>query len=266
MKSKFKTDPPPLWLLALRGVTFYTVLGLCIILSLSRPALADEPFIINVARENPVNRIVISGEIKGAFTPEIEETIKSGVPITFTYYLQLKRPRAIIWNKTIRTLVIKRMVKFDTLRNKYLTWVKKSMENDIDFEAELVAAGFKKDNGHEALDEKPGEQKDRATGPPAMEPDIIENLEQVKLWMTKLDRIDLGPVEDLAQSTPYYARVKCEMKSVKLIPPFSYILAFVYPMDFDTDWSVSAMFTINNASGTSATHGDKKKKELGKAE
>ena len=64
-------------------------------------------------------------------------------------------------------------------------------------------------------------------------------------WMTNLNNINVIPTEELEKSGRYYYRVKCTMKSIKLIPPFNYILFFIALLDFDTDWTSSTIFTIN---------------------
>ncbi|VAX17557.1 hypothetical protein MNBD_NITROSPINAE01-971 [hydrothermal vent metagenome] len=209
------------------------------------PAIAEEAFVVDVVREKPYNHVIVSAKIKGAFTPEIIETIQSGAPITFTYFLQLKRQRSLLWNETERRLSIKRMVKFDTLRKEYLTWEKRAEdESDIDFSAELAHISHKNGRDKENINAKNGEKNKE----PAKEPKAIKDTERLKEWMAYLEGIDLGPTDGMQAFTPYYFQVKCEMKSIKLIPPFNYILFFVSLWDFDTDWSASSPFTIYNVS------------------
>ncbi len=208
-------------------------------------AIAGEAFVVDVVREKPYNHVIVSAKIKGAFTPEIIETIQSGVPVTFTYFLQLKRQRSLLWNETERRMSIKRMVKFDTLRKEYLTWEKRAEdESDIDFSAELAYMAHKNGKDKKKINAKNGNESRE----PAKEPKAIKDTERLKEWMAHLGGIDLGPTDGMQAFTPYYFRVKCEMKSIKLIPPFNYILFFVSLWDFDTDWSASSPFTIYDTS------------------
>lgn len=209
--------------------------------------VAEKAFVENVVRNKPYSRIVVSAFVKGAFTREIVESIKSGAPVTFTYFVQLERKRAVLWDETVRKIAIKRMVKLDTLRKEYIAWEKfDEDEDDIEFEAELAAMAYKNAN---IIGEAPKAGKSAKKKPPvkqtALEPDRFKDIEQLNQWMTHLDKIDLGPIDGLKDKKPYYARVKCEMKTIKLAPPFNYILFFVALWNFDTDWGKSEPFNLN---------------------
>ncbi|MGK7345541.1 MAG: DUF4390 domain-containing protein [Candidatus Nitrospinota bacterium M3_3B_026] len=208
----------------------------------SSEAVSGEAFVLDVVREPSPDRVYISASIKGAFTPEIVETIESGTPVTFTYFLQLKRRRPILWNETVRKLAIKRMVKFDTLKKEYLTWEKRA-ENagEIDFGAEAAWLEYKNGGDKENPSPEDGEAKK------AMDPVIIKDKAELRRWMARLEKIDLGQVREMSPGARYYARVRCEMKSIKLIPPFNYILFFLTLWDFDTEWGSSTTFTIEEA-------------------
>ncbi|MBI5815168.1 MAG: DUF4390 domain-containing protein [Nitrospinae bacterium] len=204
-----------------------------------RQAAADA-FIVDVVRSGQGERLGASAILKGAFTREIKESVLSGMPMTFTYFIELKRIRSLIWNETSRKLAVKRTVKFDALRKVYLMWEKKG-ENDEDltFEQELAAAEYNK--------EKAKDQPTQADGQQAQEP-AMGDYEQMEKWMTRLEGVDMGPVSNLKQGARYYFMVRCEMKSIKLIPPFNYILFFVSLWDFDTEWENSTPFIINGVS------------------
>lgn len=225
--------------------------ALCLIAIFNSPAAARQAFVVDVIRAKPYDHVLASASIRGAFTPEIIETIQSGAPVTFTYFIQLKRHRPIIWNETVRELAIKRMVKFDTLKKEYLTWEKRAEDEDeIDFELELKALEFKRgERGEPEAKPAPGSTAPAAGsgGKTAADPVALKNLKELERWMTHLEKVDLGPAKGLDRYTRYYIRVRCEMKSIKLIPPFNYILFFVSFWDFDTDWGSSTPFTINQA-------------------
>jgi len=223
-------------------------------------ALAAEAFIVDVVREGGGDSVNISATLKGAFTPEIKESIASGAPVVFTYFIQLKRHRAVIWNETVRKLVIERMVKFDTLTKDYLTWEKRAGDQDeIDFKRELEKVEFKNEPAGESRKQKEDtEPRDNKNNPETvLEPVQLKKSSELEKWMTHLEKIGLGKVEGLEPNARHYARVRCTMKSVKLIPPFNYILFFISLWDFDTDWTSSTAFTISVKEPSSATEPDK---------
>jgi len=147
-------------------------------------AAAEDAFVVDVVRSKPYDRISISAAIKGAFTREIVETINSGAPVTFTYFLQLKKYRTVVWDETVRSIAIKRMVKFDTLKKEYLTWEKRAEdEDDINFKAELTAMeyksaeGDKKEESSNAPTAKGGDPK---TGETMIKPVSIKDFKELE--------------------------------------------------------------------------------------
>lgn len=223
------------------------ILAVCLDLSVATAAFGEKAYVKDVVRNKPYSRIVVSAFIKGAFTHEIIESIQSGAPVTFTYFVELERERAAFWDKTVRKVAIKRMVKYNTLRKEYIAWEKFAEDEDeIEFEAELAEMEYK---AATIIDEAPGAGKHDDDNPPvkptALEPDRFKDIKQLKHWMTHLDKIDLGPIKGLKDGKTYYARVKCEMKTIKLVPPFNYILFFVALWNFDTDWGKSNSFNLH---------------------
>jgi hypothetical protein len=202
-------------------------------------AFADDAHIINVVKADSVDRVIVSATLKGAFTPEIRKSIDSGGPVTFTYHIQLKRLRGLIWDKTVYKFTLKKMVKFDALKKEYLAWEKKDEdEDDIDFKAELENVHFNKAGD---VSEVTTTQEEEIV----MEPLIFKKVSELEKWMTHIEKFDLGSTKGLDASAFYKARVRCKMKQLKLIPPFNYILFFMSFLDFDTEWTNSTTFSIN---------------------
>jgi hypothetical protein len=74
-----------------------------------------------------------------AFTDDSREVVKSGVPLTFTYAVELRRPSAIWWDRTIGAATVAASVKFDNLTAIYqvtkqqdgrVTWSKSTAKED----------------------------------------------------------------------------------------------------------------------------------------
>lgn len=211
------------------------------------PAAAEDAYILEVSRQGPPERIGVSAELRGAFTQEIRATIDSGAPLAFTYFVELRRHRAVVWDKAEREVAIRRMVKFDTLKKEYLTWEKRGEDEDeLTFDAEL-----RKVTPEDKSSPKPAEAAARGAGqnppPPVLDPVVLKKPEDMRRWMTVLEKFDLGPVDGLPAGGRYYLRVRCEMKSIKLIPPFNILLFFLKFLDFDTPWTESTVFTLTGA-------------------
>ncbi len=79
------------------------------------------------AREASVDRLFVGTKpnlnlsfvIKDAFKPEIEEAIKSGIPTTFTFFVELHRVRRLWPDKTVEKWSFKHTVKYDNLKDDY---------------------------------------------------------------------------------------------------------------------------------------------------
>jgi len=215
-------------------------------ISTGSPAMAlDDAFMVDVVRSKPYDKVSVSATLKGAFTPQIRESVSSGAPVMFTYFIQLKRWRPFVWNETVKELVVKKMVKYDTLKKQYMVWEKKGEDEDeISFEIELANVNY--DEEKKKNNRKREKQVRKHTSEPVMEPMFIEDSAAFEKWMTHIDNVMISDAENLNSLSRYFIRARCKMKSVRLIPPFNYILFFVSLWDFDTDWTNSTTFTINS--------------------
>ncbi len=209
---------------------------------------AEEAYIVDVVRAGSPDRVMFSAILKGAMTREIKDSIESGAPVTFTYLVKLNKARRVVWDETVREVAVKKLVKYDALRKVYLTWEKKADSPEaITFDAELSAAEYKEeDKGKESAPAPPSSAKEPSQ--PLQEPTILKEREEMEKWMTHLENVDLGAVAEMRAFGRHYVSVKCEMKAIKLMPPFNYILFFVSLWDFDTKWSDSTFFVINGLS------------------
>lgn len=208
---------------------------------------AEDAYIVDVVRVGPPDRVMVSATLKGGMTREIKDSIESGAPVTFTYLVKLERVRRVVWNETIREVAVKKLVKYDTLRKVYLTWEKKGDSPEaISFDQELSAAEYKdKDKEKEKENGSANAPTAKEPSPQPQEPTILKEREALEKWMTHLENVDLGASADMRSFGRHFASVKCEMKAIKLMPPFNYILFFVSLWDFDTKWSDSSLFVIS---------------------
>lgn len=204
---------------------------------------AEDAYIVDVVRVGPPDRVMVSATLRGGMTREIKDSIESGAPVTFTYLVKLERVRRVVWNETVREVAVKKLAKYDALRKVYLTWEKKGDSPEaISFDQELSATEYK-DKDKESAAANPIPAKEQAQAP--QEPTVLKEREALEKWMTRLENVDLGASADMRASGRHFASVKCEMKAIKLMPPFNYILFFVSLWDFDTKWSDSSLFVVN---------------------
>ncbi len=60
-----------------------------------------------------------SFQVKDAFTKDIEEAIKSGMPTSFTFIIELERVNTVWFNEEVGRWEFKHTVKYDTLKEEY---------------------------------------------------------------------------------------------------------------------------------------------------
>lgn len=107
--------------------------------SLARAAGAPAIAGIKVTPLVTEGHVTASFAAPGAFTDDSREVVKSGVPLTFTYSVELRRPSTIWWDRTIGAATVAASVKFDNLTAIYqvtkqqdgrVTWSKSTPKED----------------------------------------------------------------------------------------------------------------------------------------
>lgn len=65
------------------------------------------------------DRVAASFVAAGAFTSESRDVVKSGLPLTFTYVVELRRPSTIWFDRMVGSATVSAVVKFDNLTSVY---------------------------------------------------------------------------------------------------------------------------------------------------
>ena len=65
------------------------------------------------------NRVLASFSTPSSFTADVHEVVKSGLLLTFTYTVELRRPSAVWFDRTLTTTSVAASVKFDNLTGVY---------------------------------------------------------------------------------------------------------------------------------------------------
>lgn len=166
---------------------------------------AEEFSIKDIVVHGDINEVRISSVLTGELGNDILEPIKSGIPITFTYYVELYRQRSLYPDKKISSRVIKKTVSYDNLRKEY-----------------KLVQGIEKD----------------------IKNSTSKDINEAKKWLRELDSVVIADSHQLKYETTYFLKVKAELKSIKFIFPLNYILFFFSYFDKDTDWHRSPVFVI----------------------
>jgi hypothetical protein len=138
----------------------------------AKPVAANtgDDAIITVAPQARGDSIVVSFSTSRAVTPAIEQAIASGLPTTFTYDVELRRPSTFWFDKLVDSARIAVTVRYEPLTRRY----------------------------HVTLLQDGRVAEERTT----------DHVEDVRRWVSVFDRLPLFTTRELQQQTTYDVRVR----------------------------------------------------------
>jgi hypothetical protein len=139
--------------------------------SIAPLAAADVVRVTSVARDG---KVWVSFELSDAFTSEVRDAIRSGLPTTFTYDVDLRRDVPLWPDRTLASATIAVTVTYDSLTRRH------QLSRTL--------------NGHIEANR------------------ITEDEAEVRRWLTVFDRLPLFATAALEANTEYYVRVRAEMQ------------------------------------------------------
>jgi hypothetical protein len=126
--------------------------------------------VITVAPLARGDMILVSFSTSRAVTPSIEQAIESGLPTTFTYDVELRRPSFLWFDKLVASARIAATVRFDALTRRY----------------------------HVTLLQDGRVAEERAT----------DRAEEVRQWVSVFERLPLFTTRELIEQTAYAVHVR----------------------------------------------------------
>lgn len=175
---------------------FCAILALLCILAGSRDCLARNPTIEELIVTNSSTDLLLFLVVKNAFTREMEEGIKNGIPVTFTFQVELSRKRKTWLNKEVVALAVAQTLSYDTLKEEY----------------SVVRKGL--------------------SGPVVRS----KSLAEAKKAMSQVNGLVVLPLAALVPDVEYLLRVKARLDEKTLPLSFHYLIPFWNLWNFETDW------------------------------
>lgn len=126
-------------------------------------------------RVSPVvdrGRVFASFSAPEAFTPEAEAMMQSGLLLTFSYTVELRRPAPVWFDQTLARVDVAASVKYDSLTGAYQ--VSKLRDGRVVWSEQTQDAA------------------------------------QAQAWMTEFERVPIDPAEALEANVDYYLRVRMQ--------------------------------------------------------
>ena len=167
-------------------------------LSLALPVFSKQAQISDIIVTNNQDHLLVYFFTKGCFTPEMNRVILNGLPTTFTFLIELYKPRSFWPNMRIASLKLHHTIKYDSLREEFSV----------------------------VLSER-GQQTF-----------TVKDFNKAQDMMADVSNIQVIPLKALEKNNQYQLRIKAELNKVKLPLYLHYILFFLSLWDFETDWYV----------------------------
>jgi len=82
-----------------------------------------EALIEGLRIERESETIVVSFSVTNCFNKKMEEAIKTGIPTTFNFFVNLYKKRAIIWDKKIASHKFRHRIIYDNLKQDFRIWL-----------------------------------------------------------------------------------------------------------------------------------------------
>ena len=159
-------------------------------------AFAQDAALTNVIVTNTRDDLLIYLTVEGAFREKMKTAILSGVPTTFSFFIQLNRVRNFWMDKEIVELDITHTIKYNNLKKEFV--VTRSWENN--------------------------------------QPIVTKSFVEARKLMSEIDSLKAVPLSRLEKGSQYQIRAKAQLSKLTLPFYLHYVLFFVSLWDFETDW------------------------------
>ncbi len=160
------------------------------------PALAQNATIEELIVTNSSTDLLLFLTVNNAFTKQMEEGIKNGIPVTFNFYVKLERKRNTWMNQQLVSLQFDHTLSYDTLKEEYSI-----------VRSETSGQTFR-----------------------------TKSLAEAKKAMAQLNGPPVAPLKSLLPDAGYLLRVKAKLAEKTLPLYFHYVIPFLSLWDFETEW------------------------------
>jgi hypothetical protein len=183
------------------------ILGFFLLIVVPIPsAFADSPNIVNIGVATKGKYVVMNARLIDGFTEKITEAIESGVPMGFTFEIELRKENAAWVDSLVSSNTIRHKIQFDPLKKAYrFSEVGKNVRRKV----------------------------------------ITRKMSRYQKLMLTLKDIPIAPLFRLNPNEKYYVRVKADLETDRFWFPFNYIFFFVPFSDFETSWAQTSPLSID---------------------
>ena len=170
------------------------------------PVSAVSPDVVNIGVGTKGKYVVMNARLIDGFTEKIQEAINNGVPMGFTFEIELRKANTVWMDSLVSSNKVRHRVQFDSLKKMY---------RFSEF----------------------GRNLKRNT--------ITREKARYQQLMLTLKDIPIAPIYKLDPNEKYYVRVKADLETDRFWFPFNYIFFFVPFSEFETSWAQTSPLAID---------------------
>ena len=185
-------------------------------------AFAESPNIVNIGVATKGKYVVMNARLIDGFTEKITEAIESGVPMGFTFEIELRKENTAWVDSLVSSNTIRHKIQFDPLKKAY---------------------------------------RFSESGKNVRRKVITRKMSRYQKLMLTLKDIPIAPLFRLNPDEKYYVRVKADLETDRFWFPFNYIFFFVPFSDFETSWAQTSPLSIDPDLELSKQAADKKSRK-----
>ena len=185
-------------------------------------AVAAGPSVANIGVATKGNYLIMDAILTEGIEGKILEAIESGVPMTITFQIELRKQNSFWADPLVRANEVSHTVQFDSLKKVYrFSEVGKNVKRKI----------------------------------------ITRKKDRYQKLMQTLKDIPVAPIYQLDPGEKYYVRVKADLEMDRFWFPFNYLFFFVPFNDYETSWSQTSPLTLDLEQAASTEAFNKKSEE-----
>lgn len=159
-------------------------------------ALAQEAKLTHIIVTNTRDDLLIYLTVEGAFTEKMEKAVQSGVPASFSFFINLYKSRSMWLDRNLADIEIVHTIKYNHLKKEFII--------------------------------------NRSWDPNS--PVIAQSFAEAKKLMAEIDSLKIIPLKTLEKGKQYQIRAKAKLSKLTLPYYLHYVLFFLSMWDFETDW------------------------------
>lgn len=157
---------------------------------------AEHPFFTDIIVTTSDTHLLLFGELRNSMTEEMLSGLHSGIPITFSFFVELEKNEPNWFDKELRTLEFAHVLRYDTLKENYLV----------------------------------------ETAETSRKSQVTADLAEAAQLMNEVNGLKIIELAGLSPDSSYRLRIKADLYKKTLPMSLHTIIPFISWWDLSTDW------------------------------